>query len=74
MVNCETILVKPFNLHIPTSIKGVDPKILNPENSWEDKNAYRANANKLAESFIQNFDNFTETESGKNLVKFGPIL
>lgn len=74
LVDCETVLVKPFNLHIPKAVVGVDPHILNPENSWTDKAAYAANARKLAESFILNFENFTETEAGKNLVQFGPIL
>jgi len=74
LVNKETTILKPFNLNIPTSIEGLDSNILNPENSWADKVAYRENANKLAESFIKNFTNFTETEEGKALVPFGPTL
>ena len=71
---CETEIVKPFNLSIPKHVNGVDDSILNPQNSWADKAAYAASAKQLAESFIKNFNNFTETEEGKKLVPFGPIL
>jgi phosphoenolpyruvate carboxykinase (ATP) len=72
--NKETVVVRPFNLSIPTSIEGLDSAILNPENCWENKTAYRENANKLAEPFIKNFVNFTEKEEGKALIPFGPTL
>ena len=74
LTNRETMVVKPFNLNIPTSIEGVDSAILNPENCWENKAAYQENANKLAESFIKNFMNFAENEEGKALIPFGPTL
>ena len=74
LVNCETEIVKPFNLYIPKHVNNVDDSILNPENSWADKNAYRESAKTLAESFIKNFNNFTETAEGKALVPYGPVL
>ncbi|MBR4218546.1 MAG: phosphoenolpyruvate carboxykinase (ATP) [Bacteroidales bacterium] len=74
LVNCETEIVKPFNLYIPKHVNNVDDNILNPENSWADKNAYRESAKTLAESFIKNFNNFTETAEGKALVPYGPVL
>ena len=74
LVNCETEIVKPFNLYIPKHVNNVDDNILNPENSWTDKNAYRESAKTLAESFIKNFNNFTETAEGKALVPYGPVL
>ena len=74
LVNCETEIVKPFNLYIPKHVNNVDDNILNPENSWADKNAYRESAKTLAESFIKNFNNFTETAEGKALVPSGPVL
>lgn len=74
LVNCETELVKPFNLFIPKHIANIDDQILNPENSWTDKAAYGENAKQLAQAFIKNFENFTETASGKALVAAGPIV
>ncbi len=44
-----------FGVSVPTSIDGVPSELLIPENTWEDKEAYRANCRKLAESFIENF-------------------
>ncbi len=74
LLNCETELVKPFNLYIPKHVTGVDDSILNPENSWADKAAYAENAKTLAASFIKNFENFSDTEQGRALVPFGPTL
>ena len=74
LIGCETEIVKPFNLSIPKHVNGVDDSILNPQNSWTDKAAYAASAKQLAESFIKNFNNFTETEEGKKLVPFGPVV
>lgn len=74
LVNGPTELVKPFNLYIPKHVNGVDDNILNPQNSWSDKAAYAENAHTLAASFIKNFENFSDTQQGKNLITFGPQL
>jgi phosphoenolpyruvate carboxykinase (ATP) len=74
LLTCDTELVKPFNLFIPKHINNIDPAILNPENSWSNKEAYKSNAFQLAEAFIKNFENFTETEDGKILTPFGPTV
>jgi len=72
--SCETEIVKPFNLVIPKHVTGVDDNILNPENSWTDKDAFKKNANELAAAFIKNFANFSDTEEGKALIPFGPQI
>lgn len=74
LINVETEVVRPFNLTIPKSVNGVNPEILNPMNSWKDKEAFKETANKLAASFIKNFEAFTDQEDGKRLVQFGPTL
>ena len=74
LVNGEIETVKPFMLNIPKHIDGVDDTILNPENSWKDKAAFKETAEKLAGFFIKNFEKFTDTEEGKRLVAFGPKL
>ncbi|MFA5087822.1 MAG: phosphoenolpyruvate carboxykinase (ATP) [Candidatus Omnitrophota bacterium] len=63
-----------FNLQMPKFLKGVDPKILNPRNAWQDKADYDATARKLAEMFIRHFHNFTSTEKGRALMSAGPQL
>ena len=74
LVNCETTLVKPFNLFVPKHINGLDDSLLNPENAWADKAAYKESADQLASFFIKNFENFSDTEQGKALIAAGPSL
>lgn len=50
-----------FNLSIPTSCEGVPSEILNPRNTWIDKDAYDAKAQHLAELFANNFKDFAAT-------------
>jgi len=49
-----------FGLAMPTSCEGVPTEILNPKNTWSDKGLYDSKANKLAESFVNNFKQFEE--------------
>ena len=74
LVDCETTLVKPFNLFVPKHINGLDDSLLNPENAWADKQAYKESADQLASFFIKNFENFSDTEQGKALIAAGPSL
>jgi phosphoenolpyruvate carboxykinase (ATP) len=47
-----------FGLQIPTECPEVPADILNPRNTWKDKEAYDATSNKLAASFIKNFEQY----------------
>jgi phosphoenolpyruvate carboxykinase (ATP) len=40
-----------FGFEVPTSLDGVDPKILNPRETWADKVAYDATARALVDMF-----------------------
>jgi phosphoenolpyruvate carboxykinase (ATP) len=51
-----------FGLHIPVSCPQVPSEILNPRNSWADKQAYDRQAAELAARFEANFANFDASE------------
>ena len=61
-----------FNLQIPKFLKDVDDNLLNPSNSWDDKNAYNIARNKLANMFEENFKRYEDVKEGKEYSKFGP--
>jgi len=45
-----------FHLSIPTSCPGIPDEMLMPENTWADKDAYRARAQKLSREFCVHFE------------------
>ncbi len=63
-----------FDFTIPTALPGVDPKILDPRDTYADPAEWTAKATKLAEMFINNFKKFENHPSGKALVSAGPQL
>ena len=63
-----------FDFEIPTALPGVDPKILDPRDTYAEAAQWDAKAKDLAERFIKNFKKFEGNEAGKNLVAAGPKL
>ena len=47
-----------FHLSIPEACPGVPAEILNPSQTWRDRQAYEAQAEKLSQLFEQNFRKF----------------
>ncbi|KGE15277.1 phosphoenolpyruvate carboxykinase [Sphingobacterium deserti] len=52
-----------FSVLVPQSCSGVPDAILNPRDTWEDKDAYDQQTNRLAGLFIQNFEAYQEQAS-----------
>jgi len=50
-----------FNVMVPQSCPGVPSEVLNPKNTWKDKDAYDAMAKKLAKLFQDNFKQFADS-------------
>ncbi|MDD4516374.1 phosphoenolpyruvate carboxykinase (ATP) [Massilibacteroides sp.] len=63
-----------FDFVVPTELPGVDPKILDPRDTYADASAWDTKAKDLAARFIKNFSKFEGNEAGKALVAFGPKL
>ena len=63
-----------FDFKVPTALPGVDPKILDPRNTYANAADWDVKAKDLAERFIKNFAKFTGNEAGKKLVAAGPKL
>jgi phosphoenolpyruvate carboxykinase (ATP) len=52
-----------FGLAVPSEIKGVQSKVLNPRSTWPDPAAYDAQAKNLARMFRENFEKFGSVDS-----------
>jgi len=61
--NVKTETDSFFGLAVPTEIKGVPNKVLNPRATWPDTAAYDAQARKLAGMFRENFEKFGTVDS-----------
>lgn len=63
-----------FNFEVPTELPGVDPKILDPRDTYASASQWDEKAKDLAGRFIKNFTKFTGNTAGKALVSAGPQL
>jgi phosphoenolpyruvate carboxykinase (ATP) len=59
-----------FNLEMPSSCSCVPDEVLNPRNTWSDKDRYDAAAKRLAALFVKNFEKFGSV--AKEVVEAGP--
>ena len=61
-----------FDFEVPTELPGVDPKILDPRDTYADRAEWDRKAADLASRFVKNFVKYESNEAGKALVKAGP--
>ncbi len=72
--NAPTKNLPVFNLEIPTELKGVDTKVLDPRDTYADVAEWNEKAQDLGGRFIKNFVKYTDNEEGKALVAAGPQI
>ena len=70
--NVEFVQHPIFGLSMPTTCENVPDEVLNPKDTWSDKNAYDAKAMELAASFRKNFAQFEEF-ANEEIMNGGPI-
>ncbi len=63
-----------FDFEIPTELPGVDPKILDPRDTYANAEEWTVKAKDLAERFINNFKKYENNAAGQALVAAGPQL
>jgi len=64
-----------FNLEIPKALNGVNAEVLNPRNTWEDKDSYDEAAIKLAGMYNDNYSKkYLTLESDYDFTLAGPRL
>lgn len=68
----ETKMIPIFNFKVPTALPGVDPKILDPRDTYADAADWTKKAEDLAGRFVKNFEKYTDNAEGKSLVAAGP--
>ena len=69
LANVETTHLSGLNLNVPKQLEGVDQEILNPRNTWDDKDAYDIEMKSLIAKFKENFEKF---DLNDNIVAAGP--
>jgi phosphoenolpyruvate carboxykinase (ATP) len=62
-----------FGLQMPNTCPNVPEEILNPRNTWANKDAYDDTANKLAAKFVANFEKFA-SDANQEIMDAAPVV
>ena len=72
ILKAPTKKIPIFDFEVPTELPGVDPKILDPRDTYANPADWDNKAADLASRFVKNFVKYESNEAGKALVKAGP--
>jgi len=62
-----------FGILIPQSVPNVPAEVLNPRDTWADKEAYDKKANELAQLFVKNFDKYA-SQASDEILSAAPVV
>ena len=72
ILDAPTKTIPHFNFEVPTELRGVDPAILDPRDTYADASEWETKAKDLAARFVRTSRNTRANELGKALVAAGP--
>ena len=67
----STQFIPGLNLEVPVAVDGVDSRLLNPIETWDDKEEYKEYLQELVKKFQDNFEKF---KVNSEIVSAGPKL
>jgi phosphoenolpyruvate carboxykinase (ATP) len=70
--NADYVEHPVFKVLMPAYCKNVPEELLNPRNTWDDKEAYDIKAYELAGKFNENFKKFKNVDAG--IINAGPVI
>ena len=68
----ETKHIEGLNLEVPVAVPGVDSSLLDPRETWADRDAYDRHLQELATKFVENFKKFEGVNEA--IIQAGPQL
>ena len=74
ILKAPTKKIPYFDFEVPTQLDGVAWGILDPRDTYQNRNEWEEKAKDLAGRFIKNFKKYEGNEAGKALVAAGPKL
>ena len=74
ILKAPTKKIPYFDFEVPTQLEGVAWGILDPRDTYQNRNEWEEKAKDLAARFIKNFKKYEGNEAGKALVAAGPKL
>lgn len=72
--NVQTDTIPILNLTFPKTLRNVPTEILDPRNTYLNVSIWEEKAKDLAKKYIQYFEQYADSQEGKNLAKTGPQL
>ena len=66
LLNAKYETLPIFGLQVPQSCENVPDQVLNPRNTWTNKDEYDQKSAQLAKSFIENFASYQDKASTKH--------